>query len=216
MFNSLVIDSTRSRTELCNLGAKFGTDKSPYNTTSESYHKHPYTAVYDMLFNSLRYKNINFGEMGILNNRSMQCWREYFPNANLFGWDFDENLLSNAKSHKLYRTKYAFMDIYKVESIVNGLEEANCIFDILIDDTTHQFDDQIRIANVVHKYLAPGSFFVIEDIFRNIPEERYKDSLSNLKKYYQNITFITTEHANRDSTGWDNDKLIVFVRNNIK
>ena len=47
----LVIDSTESVTDLCRLGVKHPTDKSPYNESS-SLHKHPYTAVYNLLFST--------------------------------------------------------------------------------------------------------------------------------------------------------------------
>ena len=48
--NKLTIDSTFSKTELCNLGKDFPTDKSPY---SEKKHRHPFTAVYDLLFSNI-------------------------------------------------------------------------------------------------------------------------------------------------------------------
>lgn len=215
MFNTLVIDSSNSRTELCELGAKYGTDKSPYNTTSESVHKHPYTAVYNAIFSPLKYKQINLGEMGILNNRSMKCWREYFPNANLYGWDIIQELLFNAINDNLRNTKYDFMNIFDVGSIETALSNAGCMFDILIDDTTHQFEDQVRIASVVHKYLSPGAVFIIEDVYRHIPEEDFKSALQPIEKYYHNITFVMTEHAEKVSTGWDNDRLIIFNRNGL-
>lgn len=215
MFNTLTIDSTRARTELCDLGAKYGTDKSPYNSTSESGHKHPYTAIYDALFSAFKYQIINVGEIGILNNRSMKCWREYFPYANLYGWDFDHQLLQQAISDGLHNATYAYMNVYELDSIDFALRAANCLFDILIEDTTHQLDDQIRVASVAHKYLKPGAYFVIEDVFKSIPEDQYKEALAPLERYYHNITFVMTEHAEKVSTGWDNDRLIIFNRNNV-
>lgn len=215
MFNSIVVDSSGSKTDLCILGEKYGTDKSPYNTTSESRHRHPYTAVYDALFGTIRYKNIYFGEMGILNNRSMHCWRDYFPSARLYGWDFDTSLLNQARSHNLHNTSYDYMNIFDANSIETSLAKTGFLFDVLIEDTTHQPDDQLRVASVVHKYLRAGGIFVIEDVYRDIPEEFYIKSLANIAPYYSNITFITTEHVFRDSTGWNNDKLIVFHRNNL-
>ena len=71
----LVVDSTESVTDLCRLGVKHPTDKSPYNE-SDSLHKHPYTAVYNLLFSYMRYNPIVLGEIGILDNMSMKCWRE--------------------------------------------------------------------------------------------------------------------------------------------
>lgn len=215
MFNRITVDSSGSKSDLCALGEKYGTDKSPYNQNSESNHRHPYTAFYDMLFASMRYKNINFGEMGILNNRSMQCWRDYFPNAKLYGWDFDYKLLLQAKAAGLQNVTYDHMNIFEVDSIERGLQKPSCMFDVLIDDTTHQFNDQIRIAYSAHKFMKEGGLFIIEDIFKSIPDEQFISALAPVTKYYNNITFVTTDHINKDSTGWDNDKLIVFHRNNI-
>ena len=42
--NSIVIDSTNSITELCLLGVKYPTDKSPYNS-DKNLHKHAYTSI---------------------------------------------------------------------------------------------------------------------------------------------------------------------------
>jgi len=45
--NSTIIDYENTKTELCKIGAKYGTDKSPYNTKSFVHggvgHRHPYT-----------------------------------------------------------------------------------------------------------------------------------------------------------------------------
>ena len=62
--NKLIIDSSDSITDLCKLGVKYPTDKSPY--VVHDGHRHPYMAVYDMLFMSLRYKPIKFAEGGIV------------------------------------------------------------------------------------------------------------------------------------------------------
>ena len=56
IINRITIDSTNSITDLCRLGAKYPTDKSPYNGSG---HRHPYTSVYDFLFSSVRYKKLN-------------------------------------------------------------------------------------------------------------------------------------------------------------
>ena len=90
--NSITIDSTNSVTDLCLLGVKYPTDKSPYNTEG-NLHKHAYTAIYNLLFSNIRYKDIKLGELGILDNNSMLSWREFFPNAKLYGFEwFDERL----------------------------------------------------------------------------------------------------------------------------
>ena len=215
--NRIVIDSTNSITDLCELGVKYPTDKSPYNkiesvTKNGSGHKHPYTAVYDFIFSNIRYSNIKLAEIGVLDNMSMLCWREYFKNASLFGFDFNTDFINQGKSFDLEKTVYDFMNVNSIESIEDGLKKYGK-YDIIIEDSTHQFDDQMRVCSVAHKYLNPGGILVIEDIFRRTDESLYLNELSDVIQYYSSITFVMTEHMLKDSTGWDNDKLLILYRN---
>jgi SAM-dependent methyltransferase len=212
MFNKLTIDSSFSRTDLCELGVIFPTDKSPYSEGSASGHRHPYTAVYDFLFSSLRSKPINFGEIGIEQNQSMKCWRAYFSKASLWGWEYYDEKIEHALKDNLQGVTYLKMDVTKEESIAAGFEKSLATFDVIIDDSTHSFEDQIKIAKVVHRYLKPGGYFIIEDIFRKRSEQDYYNQLKEIIPYYRSITFIDAEHANKKSDDWDNDKLLVFVR----
>ena len=104
------IDTTLVKTNLCNLGKKFQTDKSPYNSVL---HRHPYTGIYDLLFSSLKDKKINIAEIGILNNASIQMWRDYFTNAQIFGFEFDDDLIKSAKKAKLKKVIYRKIDVTK-------------------------------------------------------------------------------------------------------
>lgn len=215
--NSIIIDSTKTKSDLCILGTKYPTDKSPYSTentetSNGSGHRHPYTAVYDLLFSQLRYKKIKLAEIGILNNMSMLCWREYFPNAELYGFEFNTTLLSNAKSANLKNTIYDFIDIKDENSLSATLPKYGK-YDIIIEDSTHIFEDQVRLIKLAHNYLNSGGILVIEDIFRIENEERYNEMISDVKKYYSLITFINTEHDLKYSPNWNNDKLLIFIRN---
>ena len=49
------IDSSLVKTDLCSIGEKLKTDKSPYNKIS---HRHPYTGIYEFLFSNIRYDEI--------------------------------------------------------------------------------------------------------------------------------------------------------------
>lgn len=215
--NSITIDSSKSMTDLCKLGIKYPTDKSPYNTQSAitkhgSGHRHPYTAVYDFIFSPIRYNNINIAEIGVLDNMSMLCWREYFPNATLVGFDINQSFLDNGKSLNLSNTTYDFMNVKDILSIKSGLSKY-AKYDIIIEDTTHQIDDQIRVCSIAHNYLKPGGILIIEDIFKNLSEDTYFEKLSNVIQYYSLITFVITEHDLKFSPNWDNDKLLILYRN---
>ena len=88
--NRISIDSTHANTDLCKLAVKYPTDKCPYHNESHL-HRHAYTSIYNLLFSQLLYKEITIGEVGILDNNSMLCWREYFPNAALFGYEYHDD-----------------------------------------------------------------------------------------------------------------------------
>ena len=68
----------------------------------------------------------------------------------------------------------------------------------------------------VHRFLKPGGYFIIEDIFKSKDEAEYASVLGPYFKYYHSATFIETEHVNKDSGTWNNDKLLVLVRNSAE
>jgi hypothetical protein len=210
--NSITIDSTHSITELCLLGVKYPTDKSPYNTDT-NLHKHAYTSIYNLLFSNIRYNDLCIGELGILENHSMLSWREFFPNAKLYGFEWFDSRLEKAIADGIPNCTYTKMDVTNITSIKEGLTNAGGEFDILMDDSTHVFEDQIKFINVAYKYLKPGGFLIIEDIFINANEEDYSKAINHLSDYFSSATFIFANHDLKHSPGWNNDKLLVLHRN---
>ena len=210
------IDSTLIKTNLCTLGEKYQTDKSPYNTIL---HRHPYTSIYDLLFSTLKNKKINFAEIGILNNSSIRMWREYFPFAKIFGFEFNEKLIEKAKKEKLKNVYYKKIDVTNAQSIKNSFKSCQTKFEIIIDDSTHTFVDQIQIIKKSYNFLSDGGFLVIEDIPKKrieYKEENFHRELKGFLKYFDFVSFIDCNHINKFSKGWSNDKILVMVRNSKK
>ena len=210
---SISIDSSNSITELCLLGVKYPTDKSPYNKDT-NLHKHAYTSIYNLLFSNIKYNDLRIGEVGILENNSMLSWREFFPNARLYGFEWFDSRLDKAISDKIPNCTYTKMNVTDVNSIEKGLADGGCDFDILMDDSTHVFEDQIKFINVAYKHLKPGGFLIVEDIFINAKEEDYAKAISHISEYFSSATFIFANHDLKHSPGWNNDKLLVLHRNN--
>jgi SAM-dependent methyltransferase len=211
--NNISIDSTNSITELCMLGVKYPTDKSPYNTDKDL-HKHAYTAIYSLLFSNIRYNNIRVGEVGILDNNSMFSWRDFFPNGKLYGFEWLDSRLDKAIRDSIPNCSYFKMDVTNPLSIEEGLLYSGSDFDILIDDSTHVFEDQIKFINVAYKHLKPGGFLIVEDIFIDANEEDYSKAIDHLSDYFSSSTFIVANHDLKHSPGWNNDKLLLLHRNN--
>lgn len=215
MIKSITVDTTRKITPLCKIAMHFQSDKCPYSEQTTSGHRHPYTPFYDELFSSLRDEEINVAEIGIEKNDSINIWRRYFPLAKIYGYEYSDEYLENARSQNLIDVHYEKFDIQDENSIQSTLQKIRVKYDIIIEDSTHVFEDQIRFIKNSIEYLKPGGILVIEDIFRNNSEEDYKKELFEVEKYFEEITFVTTEHENRYSPGWDNDKLLILIRNNV-
>jgi hypothetical protein len=213
---SVTIDTTGTVSNLCEIAMEFNSDKCPYSKETTSGHRHPYTPVYDTLFSSLRTQSINIAEIGIEKNDSINIWRKYFPNADIYGFEYNEQYLQEAINQNLSNVYYEKIDVTNPNNIRETFQIINKKYDILIDDSTHFFEDQIRVIQNSIEYLNEGGILVVEDIFRNRSEEDYQRELQGILKYFSSATFMTTEHENKFSGDWNNDKLLVLVRNDVK
>jgi len=211
-FNKIFIDSTLSNSKLCELGKKNPCDKSPINT---KFHRHGYTSFYNILFSTLINKKINFAEIGIWKNESIKMWRDYFKKAKIYGFEYYDDLIKNAKKDKLKKVFIKKINVKKEKSIFESFKKTNTKFDIIIDDSTHLFEDQIKIINNVHKFLKSGGYLIVEDIHKNKKtniEENYFQKLKNVRKYFEDIFFVDTNHINKYSAKFNNDKLLVLIK----
>jgi hypothetical protein len=211
-FKKITIDTTFFNSELCEIGKRYNSDKSPHMPDK---HRHAYTGIYHLLFHGIKNNNLNFAEIGIYKNQGMKMFRDYFKNANLYGFEKMQNLIDDAKKDNLYNTKYFQMDVNSSLSIKKGFENCSNKFDIIIDDSSHMFDHQINIISTVYPYLKRGGYLIIEDIFNNIKiydEKNYYNKLDGVKKNFSEIYFIQSEHINRWSPMYDNDKLLVLIK----
>lgn len=200
--------------ELCELGRKYDTDKSSQrNLVTNTRHCHPYTLFYDGLFKNKRHEPLNIAELGILDGGSLLMWKDYFKNANIYGYEYNNHLIDNfKKNYNNDRITLANIDVTNANSIVNAFRNANILYDIIIDDTTHQFEDQIRIIENTYQYLKPGGILIIEDIFKAYNQQDYISRLQHVLHNFQDFYFVELDHKNRNSTGWDNDKLFILVK----
>jgi len=230
---SISIDTSNFHTELCKIGMKFVTDKTPYNgfqphikkINKEDYfgnilHRHAYTGIYHFLFNEIKNIKLNICEIGIFNNESIKMFRQYFKNSHIYGFENNLDLLKKAKSQKLKNVFYEYIDVTKEESIINAFKKNRVKFDIIIDDSTHNIEDQRSLIKICHTYLKKNSYLIIEDIFKKRsffnskkPDEReYYQNFKPYLKYYSDFFFINSMHTNEFSPLWNNSKVFVLKK----
>jgi 23S rRNA U2552 (ribose-2'-O)-methylase RlmE/FtsJ len=146
-------------TPLCKIGYQYGTDKSPLI-------KHPYTPVYyDLLkrrINSVK----KVLELGVWCGASLRMWRDFFPNAQIYGID----VLQECKLVKGERIK-VFVGDSRDERFVKNiiLNAIGTDVDLFVDDGSHWPNYQALTCKIF-KPLLPKALYLIEDV-------RYPDKL---------------------------------------
>jgi len=212
--NSITIDSTDCRSTLCRICAESGTDKTPFNLHG---HRHPYSVPYSLFFEPLKNKPIKFAEIGVFRGASVRAWRTFFtnPNTRIFGYDRDVPNLQFIHSMALPNVLLGTMDASKSEDIREKLQQATQdgeLFDVILDDASHDPADQCEVIKTALPFLKQGGLLIIEDIFRERPTKPYEDVFPLVQDLVSFHTFIVCDHNLRYSPGWNNDKLLVFVR----
>jgi predicted O-methyltransferase YrrM len=213
--NSITIDSSDCRSGLCGICAENASDKSPFNLHG---HRHPYSVPYSLFFEPLKHKPIKFAEIGVFRGASVCAWRQFFsnPNARIFGYDRDVPNLEFIASLGLPNVLLGVMDASKSESIRENLQQATQdgeLFDVILDDASHDPADQCEVIKTALPFLKQGGLLIIEDIFRERPTKPYEDVFPLVQDLVSFHTFIVCDHNLRYSPGWNNDKILVFVRN---
>jgi hypothetical protein len=154
-------------TELCELGLKYGADKSPAVI-------HMYTPFYYEYFKDRRNEIKKVFEMGIgdrsqsrMVNRlglnfvmgpSLRMWRDFFPNAVVHGADIDRRSLFTDNRIKTYYCNEA-----KDDEVINLINEIGSDIDVVIDDGNHRPHHQIHLCQTLMPLLKKEVDYFIED-----------------------------------------------------
>lgn len=160
-------------TPLCKLAYQYGTDKCPQI-------RHSYTPIYYDLFKDRAESIKKVLEMGIGPNKefknkdvvynkrlkvlyhkgaSLKMWRDFFPNAQIYGGDIvPESLFEDE------RIKTFLCDEREKEDLEKLIENTGGDIDIFIDDASHRSKDQIFMAKTLLPLLKKDVVYVIEDV----------------------------------------------------
>jgi hypothetical protein len=175
-------------TELCQIMAKYGSDKGAYQGIG----RHNYTVYYHKLFSEIRDSVDSVFEFGIGSTRSdvphtmgasgrpgasLRGWREYFPNANIYSADIDREILQPE-----YRILKFFCDQtseQSIEALWNMPELVNKTFDFIIEDGLHVFEAQYLFMKKSLNKVRSGGVYICEDV-PDLDFDRWKNCLVEL------------------------------------
>lgn len=106
--------------------------------------------------------NMNYHKIGVAPNytfgNSLRAWRDYLPNANIYGIDVDENTMFEEERIKTFCS--SSMDKNQMDKILSTIDN----FDLIIDDGLHTLEANLSTLEIAFPYLKDGGYYVIEDI----------------------------------------------------
>lgn len=139
---------------------RHGSDKNTF---------HSYGPIYDRLFpNRANVRSVL--EVGIAGGQSVLAWLDIFPNARVLG--IDKEPCHNAQVgstdplvHPLVerpaRLEIVQADLREISELLNAVKDRQ--FDLIVEDSSHELDDNLRTLFVLYPFLAPGGIYVIEE-----------------------------------------------------
>ena len=168
---------------LCDL---HGSDKGSLRPDGHPYPwpPHTYTDVYGRLFGHCRSAVKRVFECGLGTNNpdlpstmgvtgrpgaSLRVWRDYFPNAQIFGADVDTDILFEEERIRTLHVDQR--DPAAIRAMWNRVGDV--VFDLMIDDGLHTFEAGSTLFQHSIERLAPSGIYVIEDV---VPDDliRYR------------------------------------------
>jgi hypothetical protein len=162
-----------SSISLTALANKYGSDKG----TRHGAPPHKYTYLYDLILDNYRHLKINFLELGLAvggpevggpidrqaDSPSVQMWLEYFPRAQIYGFD-----ISDFSHLKYPRFTFVRGDGGSQEDLARLARTASG-FDIIVDDGSHaSYHQQLAFRHLFPK-LRRGGTYLIEDLHWQSP-----------------------------------------------
>jgi len=151
---------------LAELFVKYGTDKGIWG----------YTPFYAALMGPARFHVRRVLEVGICGFRdipnnvvgaSLFVWRDFFPNAQIYGVDIDERFIFNDQE----RIRTARVDAYDPAALHEVLTHfarpgpgSDGRFDMIVDDAVHDPEPQIQLMNQLAEWMLPGGHYFMEDV----------------------------------------------------
>jgi glycosyltransferase involved in cell wall biosynthesis len=171
--------------------------------STDKYWVHTYTRLYDAHIGYMRPTARKILEIGVLRGASLLLWKEAFPKAHIVGVDIKQrhDLLFDSSTDK--RITF-LLGNQQDQTFLKNSVIAQGPYDIIIDDASHRGDKMIKSFQLLWKSLAPGGWYVLEDLYGHYRKGRasmmpfIKDRIDTMNvectiksmHFYYNICFI--------------------------
>lgn len=194
---------------LTQLAKKYNVDKCP--DIISKYPTHSYISAYETILSPIREGATNVLEIGIGNvplmsgiiddykpGCSLRMWRDYFPNATVYGCDILESVLFSEERICTFQVDQSQEQSLRTMISSIGISD----FDFIIDDGSHLPEHQELTFKTLWSFIKPGGIYIIEDVNVN----KMKLFADIHKKYnFSDAECIFTHYGS-----WEGDNFVAF------
>jgi len=175
---------------------------------------HDYAKFYEEIFNKLKNKKINILEIGSFYGNAAAAIFFYLENAKIFSADIFPDLFS----YKSNRINNFYVDSSDETSIQKNIINLKKNFEIIIEDASHSYKDQIISLFMLFPLINSGGYFITEELDfpdtrddMNLNKEKptLRDILLNIKTGKDfNSSLITSEQKEYFLKNFDNISIL--------
>ena len=130
--------------------------------------KHNYEKCYEQFFEPLKDKEINILEVGIYKGHSLKVFKDYFPNAQIYGIDIftrvNPNTISTLFNKNIHWAKCDSTDPSCASEITKSFGK-DIKFDIIIDDGLHEPEANALTLKNLWPLLKSDGIYFVEDVW---------------------------------------------------
>jgi len=151
---------------------------------------HNYLKHYWRHFGDIRLNAKNVMEIGVQTGSSLHMWAEFFPEAMIYGVDIDET----CRKFEGERIKICISSSTDSAAMHALAREAGGTFDVIIDDGSHYYGDQIDTFKNLFPFVNDGGFYAAEDlgvaqgVHRQIAVNAFQELIDGINYFPKNMT----------------------------
>ena len=201
-----IMGKIRFETPLCELAFKYKTDKCPQ--IGHTYTPRYYELLKDKKESFKKVLELGVGTVvsmkhvkGYIPGASHRMWRDFFPNAMIYGTDIDPRCLFEDDRIKTFQVD-THRDWKKFSAII---KEIGYDIDLVIDDGPHKTPIQLVTVRRLMPILDKGVIYIIEDSHNPYAIR------DNLPEYDCEVLDLTKEPTELYKNG-KNDNSLVIVK----
>jgi len=140
-------------------------------------------------------------EIGINKGGSIRMWKEYFPEATIFGLDSSKGVVRNMQAAKVDRVTALRLNQNDRDQLQDFADTYGLHawekFVIGIDDGSHYWEDQIKSFQVLWPTIKDGGLYVCEDTLNSYYTKAGNDGQSAID-YFKGLVNELNFHGDSD------------------